>query len=306
MINIVLDTSMLDTFQLCELKFHRRYNLNLVTPTKAIPLDRGNIIHVAHENYWNVLKDTRDWVKAVDAALVAFRVAASESDLDIIDPMRSKNITSTTDYILSVLEQNFEFWKHVDMSYEINAVEQPFSYVLYQDDDVRIIMMGKIDLVLSDTRTNLFPMDHKSVDRDYGVKSFQNQFTNYSIATGSNIVLVNRIGLQSSLKPEEKFKRVPVSYDPLKQEQWRANTIKWAFRYLENTQDNDWPENRTGCDKWNRLCEYYDVCDSSGDEAKEYKLNAFFKKDKPWDVGKAMLSSTEQVALALREGHGEG
>ena len=301
MINIVLDTSMLDALQLCELKFHRRYNLRLVPPKKAVPLDRGDIIHVAHEEYWKVLRNTRDWVKAVDSAMVAFRVAAAKCDLDIIDPMRSKNITSTSSYIMDVLEQNFNFWKNEDLTYEIEAVEEPFTYELYKDDDMRILMMGKIDLVFSNRYHVGVPMDHKSIDRDYGVRDFQNQFPNYSIATGSNIVIVNRIGLQQSLKPEEKFKRIPVSYDPLKHAQWRANTIKWVFRYWENVANNDWPENRTSCDKFNRLCEYYDVCNSSGDEAKEYKLNTFFEKDKPWDVGKALLSSKESIELTMRE-----
>jgi len=308
MINIIIDTSMLDTLQLCELKFDRRYNKHLVPPIKSVPLDRGDIIHVAQEEYWKVLRSTRDWVKAVDSALVAFRIAAVKSDLDVIDPMRSKNIQSTSDYIMSILEQNFEFWKNDDLHYEIDAVEQVFSYVLYQDETYRMVMMGKIDVVLSDNRYTAMPMDHKSIDRDFGIKRFQNQFTNYSIATGSPYVLVNRIGLQQSLKNEERFKRVPVSYDPYAQDQWRANTIKWLFRYYENSITNDWPENRTSCDKFNRLCEYYDVCDTSGEEAKIYKLNAFFEVGKPWDVGKVLKSSKDRVEETIKEyraEHGE-
>lgn len=307
MINIVLDTSMLDTLQLCELKFHRRYNLNLTPPIKAVPLDRGDIIHVAQEAYWNELAISRDWPLAVEKALVAFRVAAAKSDLDVIDPMRSKNISSTSDYIMQVLEENFEFWRYEDITYEIESVEKPFTYILYQDyveafkDIVRILMMGKIDLVLSSNRVTLSPMDHKSIDRDFGVKRFQNQFTNYAIATDSSLVLVNRIGLQQSLKPAEKYKRIPVSYDPLTKEQWRLNTIKWVFRYLENSLTKDWPENRTSCDKFNRLCEYYDVCDSAGEEAKLYKLDTFFNVSKPWDVGKVLLGSSAAVDRALEE-----
>jgi hypothetical protein len=41
--------------------------------------------------------------------------------------------------------------------------------------------------------------------------------------------------------------------------------------------------NETSCNKYNRLCEFHEVCDSSGNEAKIYKLEQLFVEKDPWD-----------------------
>jgi hypothetical protein len=77
-------------------------------------------------------------------------------------------------------------------------------YLLYEDDDIRIYMTGKIDLRVNTKGYTNLPYDHKTFSRSSPVNQMSNQFKNYCTAK-SNYLIVNRIGLQKTLKPHDKF-----------------------------------------------------------------------------------------------------
>lgn len=284
-VSIILDATMIDTLQLCACKFNYRFNHNKVTPEKAKPLDRGTLVHIGLESYFGCLKEGFRFTNAVDRMVEDVRIeTVTNSDLD---PDVSKRV-------VDVLIEYVNYWRHTDETLTIKEVEASFAYELYSDEFIKLIMIGKIDLIADDNKYTNLPYDHKSYDRDYPSRRLTNQFLNYSYATGSNYLIVDKVGFQTSLKAEQKFKRIPLSYDPLVLSQWKDNTVKWAFAYLQMASENSWPLNLTSCDKFNRQCEYYEVCDSSGVEAKEYKLLTNFRTDKPWDVS-ASLSLREKI-----------
>lgn len=278
-IDIVLDATMLDTFMSCAAKFNMRFKMNKTTEKKVAALDKGSLVHAGMEGYYKSLKEHQRYTDCVDAGVQDIRIlAATDSDLEPSEVSR----------IVDVCIDNWDYWRVADQRFEILEVERPFVYNLHEDDKVRILMIGKIDLLVNDNTYLNLPFDHKSYERDFPVKRLTNQFINYSNAVGSNYLMVNRIGFQKTVARELKYKRVPLSYDPLIIEQWKQNVIKWAYLYLEYEMIGQWPMNLTSCDKYNRLCEYYEVCDSSGEESKIYKLTANFKTDKPWDVSAAL------------------
>ena len=282
-INLVMDCSMLDVLQTCEYKFKLRHVLNKSTYKIANPLDKGSAFHHGHEAYYKELKASKDWVKAVDRSLIAARMymASPESNLEGQEP----------DRIIEVLEETHRRWREVDLRYEILKVEQTFSFILYEDDNVRFVMIGKIDLLVNDLPNYInMPIDHKSYSRDFPISRKANQFTCYSYVCRSNHLLVNRIGLQTSIPSEKKHKRIPLSYDPLYWEQWKSNTISWFWRYYDCLSEDKFVDNPTSCTKFNRICEYYEVCDTSGEENKTYKLNTNFKTVPQWDVSKVLVS----------------
>jgi len=283
-VNIVMDTSQYDMFRLCEQRYDYRYNHNKTLPVKTKSLDRGTIVHIGQETYWESLKSGAKFEYAVNSALMKIKeVGTINTDLEPEEIARC----------VEVMEENFDFWRVADQNLQIVSVEQPFLYLLYEDDDVRIHMAGKIDLIYNDNQYTNMPMDHKSFDRSYEVSRLGNQFKNYCKATNSNYLVVNKIGFQKTLKPHEKFLRVPVSYDPIILDDWRDNVVKVIFHYLECAATNSWPMNETSCDKFNRRCEYYEVCDSSGKEAKVFKLNSNYVTVDPWDVSKVLRKSSE-------------
>lgn len=275
---IILDATMLDTFIMCPEKYRLRFMLNRVPPDVAKPLDRGTMIHHGLEAYYKSLQKISDWDKAMQAMIEALDIAATESQLDI------ESISHIKDCVI----QSCNVHQAADMKFEILAVEEPFAYVLYEDDLIRIIMIGKIDLLVNDGFYERLPIDHKSYERDYPVHRKTNQFMNYVTACNSNFLLVNRVGMQTSIAPIKKHKRIPLSYDPIFLGQWKDNVIRWCHFYLECVATNSFPLNDTSCDKFNRLCEYYQICDSSGMEAKTFKLEMHYAIAPKWDVSKPL------------------
>lgn len=288
-INIVLDASMVDMFRLCECRFNYRYNLNLVLPEKSSPLSRGTLVHIGNEFYYQALKDGLSYESAVDIALMKIKSAGVIEDVD----------EAIIERVVDVMEEYYDYWRFSDQQFQIVEVERPFLYLLHEDDDMRIHLSGKIDLIISDNRYTNLPYDHKSYDRSHEVGRMSNQFKNYCYAMESNYLIVNKIGFQKTLKPHEKFVRVPLSYDHILLAEWKDNIIKVVRHYVTCVAEKSWPMNETSCDKFNRKCEYYDVCDSSGSDAKNFKLNNNYISTEPWDVTKALLKSSE--ALELKE-----
>jgi len=285
--NIVFDMSKYDLFRLCEKRFNYRHNLNIGLPGKSIPLDRGSLVHVAAETYYQALKDKHTLAEAATMALSKIRVAAVVStDLD----------SEVVNRIIDVMEEYFDYWQTQDQNLIINEVEQPFMYELFANDDVAIFLAGKIDLIVSDNRYTEEPWDHKSYDRSYEVGRMSNQFKNYCVFTKSNFLTVNKIGFQKTLKPHEKFIRTRLTFDPLILEEWKQNVTNVLMtNYLACVAEDKWPMNETSCDKFNRKCEFYEICDSSGLPAKNYKINSNYVKIEPWDVTRVMKRSSQII-----------
>lgn len=283
--NVILDASQYDLFLLCHQRYNYRYNLNRILPIKAKPLDKGLLVHIACETYYGSLQSGAKYDFAVDSALMKCKAAGAKSDLNNDE----LNIVYTT------MEQYFDHWRVVDQSFEIVAVENPFLYLLHEDDQIRIYMAGKIDLIVSDNRYTNLPYDHKSFERTSPINEMSNQFKNYCNALQSNTLVVNRIGFQKTLPAEQKFLRVPVQYDPLKIADWKENVILNVMEYVECRLTNRWPMNETSCDKYHRQCEYYEICNSSGIAAKNHKLLNNYIDTEPWDVSSALKKSSEMA-----------
>lgn len=288
-----MDASMLDTFQSCSMKYKLRYkdSIEAEGKDKDSALDRGDVFHVGEEQYWNVLKNTSNWELAVQEGLKHFKVALSKTDFE----------TEEGEWFIKTYIDYKEYWKREDRNFQIFDIEKAFSYVLWEDKDasIRIVMIGKIDWTGADSRWPFLIMDHKSYAREFPIRRWQNQGPNYCLALGVDVIYFNRIGLQKSYPPEKKFKRIPITYDALILEEWRMNTVKWCLKYLECEQANDWEYNQTSCDKFNRLCEYYeDYCNVSGREAKEYKLITNFKSIPKWDPSKSLLSKSKLAGIS--------
>lgn len=296
-VNIVLDASKIDLFEACPKRYELRYIRNKSLPIihKNKSLDLGGLAHEGLAVYYSLLKDGVSYEERVKWALMKVRQVSSdvtESNVEI-DEVSS---------LLKTIEENLDFWRPEDENcLEILAVEQPFAYILYEDDTVRIIISGKIDILVNhhgigrQQSLGRVPIDHKTYSRDSMVLRKSNQFINYASVIGSNYLIVNRIGLHSHdtkkpLSAEEKYKRPPLSYDPIYIQEWKDNLIRMLLQeYLTCLASGAWPEKPTSCNKFNRLCEYYDVCDSSGQDAKEFKLESRYVEAKEWDVTKSLI-----------------
>lgn len=290
-VNIILDMSKWDLFEVCKARYNMRYNMNKAIPItqKSSALDSGGLAHEGLEQYFLGIKKNIHYNDRMQNCLARMRLISSDPDQCNLSEEDAKRV-------ISAVEESCDFWRFEDEQMEILEVERAFAYVLYEDDYVRIIISGKIDLLVNirgigraASYSNL-PIDHKTYSRDFEVPRLSNQFQNYAVATNSNYLVVNRIGLhdpqaKNPKSPEEKFKRVPLSYDPFILEEWKQNIISGILHeYLDCVSRQDWRMNFTSCYSWNRKCEYYEICETSGADNKAYKLESQFATVSPWDV----------------------
>jgi hypothetical protein len=286
-ITIAFSASSFDLFCMCPAKYNYAHNMRKTLPMKhrSKNLDFGSLGHVGLEVYYNGLRDGHHFSDRMQATLMKIREVASNPDESNID------IEEDLSTITNAIEQSCDYWRSEDEQLEVLAVEAPFDYILYEDDEFRIIISGKIDLLVNihgignNASYSNLPIDHKTYSRDFPVLRLSNQFMNYAVASGSNYLLVNRIGLQKTLKAEEKFKRVPLSYDPIILSEWKNNVIgKIMNDYLSAVGTGKWTMDFTSCYKFNRLCEFQQlVCDASGEETKLFNLETHFIENKKYD-----------------------
>lgn len=285
-LNIVMDISQYDTFRMCERKYWYRYVQNLHPLTKAKPLDRGTLVHLACELYYEDLRLGVNYHDAVNKALSAVRTAGIDTELEVDEILR----------VIEVMEEYFDHWRVADQAFVIKDVEKSILYLLHEAEDWKFYLSGKIDLIVDTNKDINLPYDHKSYDRSSETTRMPNQFKNYANALNSQYLIVNKIGFQETVPAHQKFKRVPLSFDYIYLEQWKKNVINVIEHYVQCLVNDYWPLNETSCDKFNRKCEYFDVDDSSGQEAQEFKLVQFFTKGEPWDVTKGLKKTSEQLA----------
>jgi len=295
-VNIILDASKIDLFETCPARYNFRHNHNkgLSIAHKAKSLDLGSLAHEGLGVYFTLLSEGKHYDDRMQACLMKIREISSNPDESNSEP-------EEVNLLLRAVEESCDYWRSEDENcLEILAVEQPFAYELYEDDSVRIIISGKIDLLVNfhgigrNSSYDKLPIDHKTYSRDNMLLRKSNQFINYSAAVGSNYLVVNRIGLQKTLKTEEKFKRLPLSYDPTYIADWKRNlTTMLLNEYLTCVASEAWPEKPTSCNKFNRLCEYYSICDSSGQDSKDNKLENEYVLQTPWDVTKSLTAVSD-------------
>lgn len=283
-VNIILDMSKFDLFNLCQYRYYVRYILNRAPRKKSEFLDKGGLLHEGLDVYYSLLKQGVKFNDRIQAAVTKIKEISANPEqcqLEVDDVL----------LIEKTLIENLDYWRFEDEQLDIILVEQAFAHVIYEDDYVRIILSGKIDILCnyhlagSNSSYSNLPIDHKSYIRKFETYRLSNQFMCYADAVGSNHLLVNKIGFQKSLSADEKFKRIPLSYDPLILADWKENVKNIILdEYLHCLATNRWKQNFTSCNKFNRLCEYYSICDTSGAEAKEWKLNTELFEGSPWDV----------------------
>lgn len=288
-LNIVLDMSSFDLFTTCAQRYDYRHNHLKAEPIdkKSKALDLGGLAHEGFEVYYKLLRDGQNYQDRMHEALKRINFFAS-------NPEQCNLEENEIQLILRAVEQSCDYWRFEDEQMEFLEIERAFAYILYEDDYIRIVITGKIDLLVNippigrRTGRRNHPMDHKTFQRDFEVPELSNQFQNYCVATESYDLTVNRVGLyaaSSKLKPEDKFQRPIVSYDRDLLNQWKRNTTNIILkRYLSCVETNEWEMDFTSCFKYNRRCEYYEICKTGDPQDKLYKLTRDFATVSPWDV----------------------
>lgn len=269
-VNLIIDSSVLNTFEKCPTLMKYQYIDNLrLRGAKAKFLDKGDLLHIGLKHYYAQKKAKVEWSDAVKFAterLLKYSLKIHLEDKEVTDVMTA---------FMSYCEfYRFERW-------EIVEIERPFRIVVYEDNELRIILQGRIDLMV-DTGQIICPVDHKSESRKAEAIALSNQFMAYCLAAKSNNIIVNKVGFQTSLSASEKYYRTLLSYDDDNLEEWRDEMIFKVRELMGYAEVNWFPHRYSSCqDKYGK-CMFHDVCHTHR-AAREVRLQSQFEISEPWD-----------------------
>jgi hypothetical protein len=142
---------------------------------------------------------------------------------------------------------------------------------------------AKLD-TLMDTHEGIYSVDHKTMKTRRETLSLNNQFMGQCLLTERRAMWINKVGLQTSLKPEEKFTRTYMSYSSDRLLEWQSEILPyWGYKLLEYNEGDYYPPNYTHCENKFGKCVYVDVCESDrGMREEVFRVN--FIKGPVWDI----------------------
>jgi hypothetical protein len=157
------------------------------------------------------------------------------------------------------------------------ATETVRSKVLYEDDEVRILFKSKLDWIV-DTNQGIYPCDHKTMKQNSDTLSINNQFMGQCRIMDTRNVFINKVGLQKTMKPVDKFKRVSISYSASRLMEWQSVVLPyWAKVLMAYNRDGFFPPNFNSCKGQYGKCGFYEVCESDPDMRGEVLRLNFYK-----------------------------
>lgn len=259
---VTVSASYLNDIQVCSRHGYFGRVLNLTTPTKSEPLEKGDLFHKLAEHYYNQKKDKVQTSEALISTLAFGRESLTDSDLDPITYERILSIFR--DYVL-----NYEGDGWIPL-----AVEEPFSVAIYEDESLKILVEGKIDLI-ADSNVGRLIVDHKTGSRDNEMSYMANQWIDYAWAFQTNILCVNRILIY---KNEHKFSRKLFSIPDDIIKEWAESVPYWVKKFEGEKEANYFPPNYTSCSQYSG-CRFRSLCEVSK-EARGWKMKVEYVEKK--------------------------
>lgn len=296
--SVVLDATVLTSLMSCPRYMDLRFNRSLVTKEgKGNSLSAGSLVHHILEWYHRGLIDGMPRDKAIEQGFQAGKefihgpsnknkFLTSEDHQEFAENLYEEPINKFDTgwkFIFSTMEEYFDYYRNDSMIYL--AAEDVRRDVLYEDDDIQVGWKAKYDSIV-DTNAGIMSMDHKTMKMRKDTMTMNNQFMGQCFLLRSRNVMINKIGFQKTLKTEEKFTRVVISYTYDRIAEWANEIVPHYARMLVAFAEADYyPPNLTHCENKYGMCEFYkhDHCNvDRGMREEVLKIN--FKKGKEWDI----------------------
>lgn len=304
--NIILDATILTAIMNCPRLADFRFNHNLISINgKSNSLECGSIVHTFLEYFYRSIIHGLKREQAIGFAFAAAEMyikgCPSCSGFTPTDgvhkptcghkvnefpgvrntPKETEGFKTGWHWVLDTCQQYVDYYRNDHwVPLEVETVK---GEVLYEDDEIRILWKAKIDWI-ADTNQGIFPIDHKTMKQRRNTNSMNNQFMSYCLMMKTRNVFINKIGFQTSLKPEEKFARPPVSYSGPRLLEWQSETLPYyAKLLLMYAETGHFPPNFTNCEgKYGNCAFYEDVC-SHDPGMREQQLKAHFMIGPVWN-----------------------
>lgn len=301
--NIVLDATMLTSIMKCGRYSDLKFNHNLQSiKGKSNSLEVGSIIHKFMEVYYRNQSLGISRNQAVGFGMAAAELYIQgcphctkfEPTPELLKPSCGHPINEypgivntppdSDGYIigwkfaLQTCDEYAKFWAN-DFWVTIET-ETVKSKILYQDDEIRVLWKAKLDWIV-DTNSGIFPSDHKTMKQNRDTLSINNQFMGQCLMMDTRSVIINKIGLQKTLKPEQKFIRVPVGYSAARLMEFQQYVLPyWAKQLIAYNEQGHYPPNFNSCESKFGKCDMYEVCESDPEMRPEViRLNFYRGED---------------------------
>lgn len=298
--SVILDNSMFSSYETCARLFDFTFNMQLIDiDGKSNSLEAGSLVHVILEIFNTNLINGFSRTLAVAAGMAAgeeyyygcldckknvcLKHKKSDPYMGCVNiPLDSDKYVVGYNWIVKTMEQYFNHYM-ADPYTPIES-ENVKGKIIYEDDEIRIMWKAKIDTLIDTHQlSKAISMDHKTRKIDRKMTSINNQFIGQCVVTGTNNMIVNKIGFQQSLKPEEKFKREMMSYSYDRLNEWRNVVVpSTVYRFLQSIERNEWLPTFTSCETKYGFCDFVPVC-SLDRGLREGKLKEMFKVGPKWD-----------------------
>lgn len=297
--NVILDATVLSTLMNCARLADLRFNHNLLSINgKSNSLECGSVVHKFMEVMYGCQINGMKREQAVQHGFAAAEMYIHgckfctnfEPTPELLKPECGHKVNDfpgvkntpreSEGYKIGwqwVLETCDQYQQHYKSDHWVPLeVEVVKGEILYEDDEVRVLWKAKLDLV-SDTNQGIYPIDHKTMKQRRNTTSLNNQFIGQCLLQKTRGMFVNKIGFQTSLKPEEKFQRAMVNYTPARFIEWQSEILPYyAKALLMYAEMGYFPPNFTHCEGKFGNCAFIDVCQADpGMREEEIKLHFF-------------------------------
>jgi len=300
--NVIFDATVLSSMMGCGRYYDLRFNHSLGSSRgKSNSLEVGSLIHKSLEVYYKQKIQGFPRATCIGSALTAGQMYAQGcpycSDVMVEKPecgheqgeypgvqntpQDSEGYKTGWKFALDTCEQYFKFYEND--SFIPLAVESVRRELIYQDDEIRVMWKAKFDLIQDTNQIGIVSMDHKTFKQKREKTKLSNQFLGQCFLLNSRNVIVNKIGLQSSLKIADRLSREVVSYSADHLLEWQSEIVPYyAYKYIQYIESGYWPPNYTHCDTVFGPCMFKGVCESDrGMREEEVRMN--FIKVPTWD-----------------------
>ena len=311
--NVIMDSQILSTLMACGRLTDFRFNHNFMSlGGKSNSLECGSIVHTFTEYYYkNIIAGLkRDQAFGYGIAAAEMYIKGCKICTDYVPtaqfpkppcghkvneftgvrntPREPDKQNPQEKYKIGwqwVLETCDQYHRHYRNDHWVPLeVEVVKGKVLYEDDEIRILWKAKLDWV-ADTNQGIFPIDHKTMKQNRDTNSMNNQFMGQCRIQDTQQVIINKIGFQTTLKPEEKFIRKPIGYSTARLLEWQGETLPYYAKLLVMyAETGHWPPNFTHCEGKYGNCAFYEpVCTHNPDQ-REQQIKMHFYVGPTWDV----------------------
>lgn len=168
--------------------------------------------------------------------------------------------------------------------YKVIATELGFSKVILENEYVRFVYEGLIDLIVVNAEGMEYFIDHKTQHPAFSKDLFpqNNQFMGYSWASGIKNGIVDYTTWSKAVT-DKTFRRPFYYYGSDLIQDWLQDTIVWYWKILEAVKYQTYTKNRSACDGKYGLCQYNQICARSTEQGKLVTIKTHYEVEPKWE-----------------------